>query len=268
MAIEDHAENTQEPATTQQLARILSQAPTLSERLITGVRAGVTFGSAASVDQAHPLGHHTGILATGFLSSGIEHLVIWERLLLAGVQPYTAHVTLIRGAMEGAVTCRWLIDPYIDSAARIRRGVALLLEDYANRRDFEQDLGIAVDAIKPPAKPAAERHADLRRERDETKVGRIDVHAHVAKQDGHRHGAGDGDGDGRHIGGLGLEPRRYAGRVRPGGGPAARRRDRRRERQRVREPVTTRSARPARPASGSPSEPMASRWATMRCTWA
>jgi hypothetical protein len=77
--------------------------------------------------------------------------------------------------MEGAVTCRWLIDSDIVSTARVRRGVALLLEDYANRRDFERDLGIPADAIKAPAKMAAERHADLRQERDEAKIGQTQV---------------------------------------------------------------------------------------------
>jgi hypothetical protein len=83
--------------------------------------------------------------------------VIWQRLLTGGWQPFAAHMTLIRGAMEGAVACRWLIDPWQDSAERIRRGVALLLDDCGNRRDFERDFGIDPAAIKPPAKSAADR---------------------------------------------------------------------------------------------------------------
>ncbi len=119
------------------------------DRITATSLAGAQPGSAAATDEASPLGHHVRIMAIDNLMIGLDHLVIWHRLLTAAVQPNASHITLIHGAMEGAVTCRWLIDPRVDSVGHVRRGVALLLEDYGNRDDFERDLGIA-DAIKPP----------------------------------------------------------------------------------------------------------------------
>lgn len=175
MAAEGSDEDSQDPATTARLVEVLAQAPVLFDRLHTTAQAGASPGSEAAKDASAPLGHHGQIMAIDHLSCGVEHLVVWRRLLLAGVQPYAAHMTLVRGAMEGAVTCRWLIDPRADSADRIRRGVALLLEDYGNRRDFERDIGIAADAIKPPAKSAADRYTELRAARTANKIGATQV---------------------------------------------------------------------------------------------
>jgi hypothetical protein len=160
----------QDPRISAKLAEVLSQAPVLFDRLAATSRAGAHPGSEAAADEASPLGHHVRIMPIDHLTTGIDHLVTWNRLLTSGVQPYAAHITLIRGAMEGAVTCRWLIDPLEDSAERVRRGVALLLEDYGNRGDFERDFGIAL-AIKPPAKTAADRRAELKAARIAAKIG-------------------------------------------------------------------------------------------------
>lgn len=165
----------QDPRISARLAETLARAPILFDRLGATARAGASPESEANKDASTPLGHHVRILAIEHLTTGIEHLVMWHRLLVAGVQPYGVHMTLIRGAMEGAVTCRWLIDPREDSAERIRRGVALLIEDYGNRRDFERDFGLAPDAIKPPGKSAADRHTELRTERDTAKIGQRKV---------------------------------------------------------------------------------------------
>ncbi len=162
--------DTQDPRITAQLAEALARAPLLFDRLTATSRAGAEIGSDAATDEASPLGHHVRIMAIDHLMTGLDHLVMWNRLLTAGVQPYASHVTLIRAAMEGAVTCRWLIDPREDSAERIRRGVALLLEDYGNREDFERDFGIA-EAVNPPAKTAAARRAELKAERIAAKIG-------------------------------------------------------------------------------------------------
>jgi hypothetical protein len=160
----------QDPRITAKLAETLAQAPVLFDRLTATSRDGAQPGSEAAMDEASALGHHVRIMAIDHLMTGLDHLVMWHRLLTAGVQPYASHITLIRGAMEGAVICRWLIDPREDSAERVRRGVALLLEDYGNRDDFERDFGIA-DAIKPPAKTAADRRAELKAARIAAKIG-------------------------------------------------------------------------------------------------
>jgi hypothetical protein len=165
----------QDPRSTARLAEILAQAPILFDRLNAVALAGASSESEATKDASVQLGHHVRILASDHLSSGIEHLVVWHRLLTASVQPFGAHMTLIRGAMEGAVTCRWLIDPREDSAERVRRGVALLFEDYGNRRDFERDFRIPASAIKPPGKSAADRFQELAKDRDAAKIGRMKV---------------------------------------------------------------------------------------------
>ncbi len=168
-------DDNQDPAITARLAEALARAPRLFDRLHATAKAGADPGSEAVKDAAVPLGHHGQILAVDHLSSGIEHLVIWNRLLTSGVQPNTVHMTLLRGAMEGAVTCRWLIDPRADSGERIGRGVALLLDDYANRRDFERDFGIPPEKVKPPAKTGADRRAELLAARTANKIGVVKV---------------------------------------------------------------------------------------------
>lgn len=181
----DGSGDTQDPRITARLAEILGEAPPLFDRLGDAARAGVSPESRAAKDASFPLGHHARIMAIDHLSTGIEHLVVWHRLLTSGVQPYAAHMTLIRGAMEGAVTCRWLIDPRADSADRVRRGVALLLEDYGNRRDFERDFDIPADAIMPPAKSAFDRYAELQTKRDAARIGRVNVPKMTARFGGY-----------------------------------------------------------------------------------
>lgn len=166
---------TQDPSITAKLAELLSQAPALFGRLGAVARRGVLRGSRAAEDGASPLGHHVRVLATDHLSIGIEHLVIWHRLLMAGVQPYAAHMTLIRGAMEGAVMCRWLVQQRTDSPDRVRRGVALLLDDYRERRAFEQEIGVTADRLRPPAKTGTDRLTELQRERDRAGIGRTEI---------------------------------------------------------------------------------------------
>lgn len=175
MTAEGSDGDTQDPRITARLAQILAQAPIMLDRLGATARAGTSPRSPAAEDAISQLGHNTRIMAIDHLSTGIEHLVVWHRLLAAGVQPYATHMTLIRGALEGAVTCRWLLDPPRDSAERVRRGVAVLLEDYGNRRGFERDFGIDPEAIKPPAKSGAERYKELQAERDAAKIGPIKV---------------------------------------------------------------------------------------------
>lgn len=175
MATDDSDGDIQDPQVTAKLAQILANAGVLFDRLGATARAGIASGSPAAEDAAAELGHHTRIMAIDHLATGLEHLVIWHRLLTGGSQPFATHMTLIRGAMEGAVTCRWLIDPRQDSAERVRRGVALLLDDYGNRRDFERDFGIDPAAIKPPAKSGADRHKQLQEKRDAANIGRVKV---------------------------------------------------------------------------------------------
>ena len=175
MTLEGSDRDGQDPRITARLAEILAQAPILFDRLNAVALAAASPQSEATKDASMPLGLHVRILTSDHLSTGIEHLVVWHRLLTASVQPFGVHMTLIRGAMEGAVTCRWLMDPRDNSAERIRRGVALLLEDYGNRRDFARDFGIPASAIKPPGTGAADRFQELAKDCDAAKIGRMKV---------------------------------------------------------------------------------------------
>lgn len=156
MTAADH----QDPATSTELVRILAGAQGLFDRVGALALAGATQGSEADIDAGLPLGHHVGFLASGYLTTGVEHLVMWDQLLtVAAVQPIAVHMTLIRSAMECAVMSRWLLESG-DSAERIRRGVAVLLKSYRNKGDFDRDFGIA-DKYVLPAKGGAVRAAEL-----------------------------------------------------------------------------------------------------------
>ena len=50
-------------------------------------------------------------------------------------------MTLLRGAIESASLCRWLIDPTATSAQRVQRGVAAQLKDWDESRKFEEASG-------------------------------------------------------------------------------------------------------------------------------
>ena len=80
--------DTQDPRITARLAEVLARAPILFDRVGATARAGALPGSEATKDASVPLGHHVRILAIDHLTTGIEHLVMWHRLLVAGVQPY------------------------------------------------------------------------------------------------------------------------------------------------------------------------------------
>lgn len=79
----------------------------------------------------------------------------WRNLT---TQPMAAHATLARAALEGAVTCRWLIDPTIDREERRWRGAIVELEDRRQRRSWEAALGLDKISREPPAQSGAARY--------------------------------------------------------------------------------------------------------------
>lgn len=174
----------QDPEITARLIAAAAEVPTLWERWFKIARAESSRQSEAQKDAARPLGQHVAILAGTHLSNGMEHLLTWHRLLMPptppGVpvqayQPIAAHLTLIRAGMEGAVMCRWLVDPKADSTIRIQRVAALLLDDYRNRRAWEYDLGVAPDADFGNGKTAPQRHTDLQKARKAGKIEEVEV---------------------------------------------------------------------------------------------
>ena len=102
-------------------------------------------GSRGAKSARRSLGHLHTVFAGHSLSSAIDHLFAWRLILRAGELPIGSHLTLLRGALEGAATCRWLIDSDIDYHERIRRGSVLQLEDWRQRKRFEESIGIGTD---------------------------------------------------------------------------------------------------------------------------
>jgi hypothetical protein len=144
------------------IADALSAVPDLVERHHALAAAAFEDGScgARDVGLSAELGHEAWDLATDQLASSLDHLVAWHRLILAGIQPSFAHLTLVRGSMEATVTARWLLDATLEPSERVGRAVGLLWYDYEERRKAENAMEIA-DKIVPPAMSAARRIAEL-----------------------------------------------------------------------------------------------------------
>jgi hypothetical protein len=120
-------EATQDPRTTALVRKLLAEVPALRRRDEAVVRANAKGpGSPAELDGRHELG------VAG------DHLETWRLLIEdAHRQPGWAHLTLLRGAIENASFCRWLVEPTATSFERVRRGVAAQLNDWDERRKFE-----------------------------------------------------------------------------------------------------------------------------------
>ncbi len=152
---------------TERLVKLLEHAPELRERAAALAKAGSAPRSDATRDAGLPLGHHVGILAMDVLATGLEHLFVWQQLLTeAKLQPNTAHMTLLRGALEGVARARWLTEEEAGSIFRVRRGIALLVEDHRNRREFESDFEVPTERLESPAKSGGARYLELIAERD------------------------------------------------------------------------------------------------------
>lgn len=112
---------------------ILANAPSLRDRARALGGPAPVEGSDAQLDQTHPQGMLPQVLAGQMAGVAAEHLFIWHLLLNQDVFPRYAHLTLLRSALEPAVTARWLLHG-ATTAARICRAVALLGQDMVEWR--------------------------------------------------------------------------------------------------------------------------------------
>jgi hypothetical protein len=80
-------------------------------------------------------------------------------LVKARIMPLYAHMSPLRTAHEAALLAEWLTDPAIDDDTRRARGIAVQLEDYDERRKFENSTGGPRMPLR--GKSAAGRIADL-----------------------------------------------------------------------------------------------------------
>lgn len=145
-----------------QTSEVLGAIDALGARCQEITHLGAAEGSLAMSDRALPLGQLALELASVSWSIGADHVIAWHRLLTRGLaQPMAAHITLARSAIEGAVMCRWLLDPGLDAEERRWRGAAAQLEDHRQRHLFEVAAGIDKMQREPPAMSGAQRRAEL-----------------------------------------------------------------------------------------------------------
>lgn len=160
------------PITSQVIATLSAIGP-VRDRQNVLAQAPPAVGSPAQVDASRSLGNATFTHAAIASSIAVDHVEAWHRLLSVGrLQTLAAHASLARAAMEGAVTCRWLVDPRIDSEERRWRGAIAELEDHRQRREFERTAGITDHP--PPSRSGAERYAEHERRMRRERVWRAD----------------------------------------------------------------------------------------------
>lgn len=121
-----------------ELRQILAGVDDLSRRYeVAAHRLSTPRGRAGADHAYHPDGRFVSIHATQALSSALDHLNAWRKLVDAGHIPVQAHMTLLRAALEGSVRCRWLVDSKVKPGTRVGRGVAARRDDQYERRKFE-----------------------------------------------------------------------------------------------------------------------------------
>ena len=172
-----------------QLVAALAPLPRLFEEQQTLARKGPAEGSMAISDAHIAERHRIWTLANQAWLNGTEHVNTW-RLLLVGAkfQPAAAHYTLLRGALEGLVTCRWLIDGRVSASERIARACAFRLEDLRQRKNLEHELPDLPAPISP-GKTAHERIAELRRSMAANGIVEVGFPSAVDRFDTHGDGA-------------------------------------------------------------------------------
>jgi hypothetical protein len=128
------------PAVATRIREELARLDKLWPRLEAARRAPPAPGSNAAKDNGLPEARFVNLHAGQALWSAIDHLNTW-RLLLEGAKvptvPILAHVTLLRGAIEGAMMCRWLLEPGKPPMTRVARGYAAQLDEYCERARYE-----------------------------------------------------------------------------------------------------------------------------------
>jgi hypothetical protein len=149
------------PTILAEIHRLLAGVDGLWRRHEAADRAPAAPGSLAAVDDALPQARFVRIFATQAIMASIDHLNAWRLLVDGPTIPMLAHLTLLRGSLEGAVRCQWLVDRTLDSRIRVARGFAAKRDDQIERRKFEASSEGRPRPPRTTGKTADERVADL-----------------------------------------------------------------------------------------------------------
>lgn len=152
---------TQEEAITRALRQLLAGIWPLRDRYHTLVVAGPTPDSPAARHDAARLDRLALEYARQQWGLCQDNLIAYEAVLKQGIQPQHAHASLLRQAMEGAVTARWLAEPHLPDDKRRQRGVKMDRRDHEDRAGWERSAGVAGVEIPGREMTAKERLAQL-----------------------------------------------------------------------------------------------------------
>jgi hypothetical protein len=115
----------------------------ISRARIQAVAMGAPLaGSDAAEDGLARKGGLAGTFAVQQVMTALDHLLAWRTLASAGHLSTFAHMSLLRSALEGSATARWLIERKAGSPERVRRGAVAQLEDWRQRRSFETSIEV------------------------------------------------------------------------------------------------------------------------------
>lgn len=152
----------QEGEITKALRELLAEIWPLRDRYDALTAAGPTPDSLAARHDANRLDRYALEFARQQWGLCNDNIIAWEAVIKAGLQPHHAHATLLRQALEGAVTARWLMEPGIADETRRLRGVKMERRDQADRAEWERAAGVADKTIVGRAKTGQERLAELK----------------------------------------------------------------------------------------------------------
>jgi hypothetical protein len=170
-----------DPAIHRALTRSARHALKLVARIEAAVRRPFGPDAPAFADQGlwggsrdQPLGRFPFTLSGVALGVAADHLRSYVRLMEVGPFPIYSLLTLVRTPLETAALCRWLVDPTVPPRERVARGVAAQLEDYRQRRSFEQAIGAGPQT---EGSSGSERYADLLQDRADASIDAVVVPA-------------------------------------------------------------------------------------------
>ena len=150
-----------DPGILAEIRRLLAGVDDLRRRQEAFGRSPARPGSLAAADNALPHARLVRLFATQAVVASIDHLNAWQLLVNGPMIPMLAHLTLLRGSLEGAVRCRWLVDRTLASRLRVARGYAAKRDDQIERGKYEASSEGRPRTPRTSGKTAAERVADL-----------------------------------------------------------------------------------------------------------